>query len=483
MYLGLDFGTSSVKAMLLDGSGQIRAQGRATYPVRTPQPGWAETEPVAWWKALIQATKQLGEWRAEVRAVGLCGQMHSVGLFDSVGQALRSAVLWADTRSEASLDQYAALGPEVRARLGNPVVTGMTGPSLLWLRDHEPEKYAAARWALQPKDWIGWRLTGEVCSDHTDASATLLYDLPDDHWSTDIQQRLGLKPEHFAPLRASGTSLGRLTARAAALLNLPVGLPVAVGAGDTPSAMLGSGLSLAGEGVAQLTVGSGAQLIVALAAFQPDVRRAVHTYRSCAPGGYYAMAALQNAGLALEWVRAQLGLSWPKAYELAFATAPGSSGLVFLPYLSGERTPLMNSAARGAWLGLGLSHTRAHLMRAAFEGVAFAIRDALQALEAASPYIHRLQLAGGGSLDPRWRQLLADALQRELWSVNTAGASARGAAMLAAQGVGTPLDTQPQPPQACTPPADQSPHDLLDAYQHFQAAGAPLHRAQPPMTV
>jgi xylulokinase len=483
MYLGLDFGTRSVKALVLDHCGQVRARSHASYPVRSPLPGWAETAPAAWWTALGQAVRQLGEWRTEVRAVGLCGQMHSVGLFDEGGRALRPAVLWADTRSTTSLDQYTALSPSQQARLGNPLVAGMTGPSLLWLRDHEPEHYAAARWALQPKDWIGWRLTGEVCADHTDASATLLYDLANDGWSTDIQQNLGLTAKHFAPLRAPGTPLGLLSAHVARRLQLPGGIPVAVGAGDTPSAMLGSGLAQAGPGVAQLTVGTGAQLIVSLNHYHPDPLRTVHTYRSCAPGGYYAMAALQNAGLALEWVRAQLGLSWVRAYSLAFAAEPGSQGLLFLPYLSGERTPLMNPDARGAWLGLGLGHTRAHLMRAAFEGVAFAIGNALEALVRAGHPIDRVQMAGGGSLDPRWRQLLADVLQRGLWSVNTDGASARGAAMLAAQGTGTPLMPVPEAPQTCTVPADPAPHEVLAAYRHFQAATVPLQRAQPAVGV
>jgi xylulokinase len=457
--LGLDLGTSSVKALLVSEDGHSLGQGSASYPVRSPHPGWVESSPDEWWNAVVEATKTaVGKRGAQVAALGLSGQMHGVVLADDRGRPLRPAVLWADARSGEQLVVYRELDKDTRRRLANPPAAGMAGPSLLWLRDHEPDVYASARWALQPKDWLRLSLTGEVAAEPSDASATLLYDLRFDGWDYPVVETLGLRPDLLAPLRASSSVAGMLTPKAAGRLGLRAGLPVAAGAADTAAAQLGCGLLRPGS--VQLTVGTGGQIVALKDSPEPDPHERTHLYRAAAPNLWYSMAAIQNAGLALEWARGVLGASWEEVYDEAFAVPPGAEGVVFLPYLSGERTPRFDPSARGAWTGLGLDHSRAHLLRATLEGVAFALREGLEALEEAGTPVLEMGLAGGGTIREPWRNLLADVLchpLRLLPDTVTSVASARGAALLAgvASGVyrtvGDTLALAPDPDREVQP--------------------------------
>lgn len=432
MWLGIDLGTSSVKALLLDETGAMLGEGAAGYAVSAPRPGWAESDPEEWWRATLAAARAaIGPHSAIVRAIGLSGQMHGVVCCLAGGEPLRPAILWADARADAELAAYRRLEPAQLRRLANPIVTGMAGPTLLWLRAHEPDVYAAARYALQPKDWLRLRLTGTAAAEPSDASATLLYDLAGDRWDAEIIAALGLRAELCAPLLPSAGVAGELSGAAAAELGLRPGLPVATGAADTAAALVGAGLCAPGP--VQLSVGTGGQIVALRDAPTGDPARGTHLYRAAAAGQWYVMAAIQNAGLALEWARALLGVDWATAYAEAFSVPAGAEGLSFLPYLSGERTPHLDPHARGAWVGLGLHHSRGHLLRAALEGVAFALRDALDALDVPAAQI---RLAGGGTRDERWRQLLADVLDRPLLASEVRDASARGAALIAATAAG-----------------------------------------------
>jgi xylulokinase len=414
MLLGLDLGTSSVKALLMEENGDAVGEGSVPYPVRAPRPGWAESSPDEWWSAVLEATEAaVGRHGAEVAALGLSGQMHGVVITDGEGLPVRPAILWADARSGTELEAYQGLDEDLRRRLANPQAVGMAGPSLLWLRWHEPGAYAAARWALQPKDWLRTRLTGEVAAEPSDASATLLYDLPADDWSREAVEELGLRVELLAPLVPSADVAGTLTAEAAGELGLRRGLPVAAGAADTAAAMLGVGVSQPGP--VQLTIGTGGQIVTPKESPDVDPHLRTHLYRGASAGLWYAMAAIQNAGLALEWVRKMLGVSWGEVYDEAFA---------------------------------------------------FALREGLEALEDAGISAPELRLAGGGasgaageSKDP-WRQLLADVLGRPLRLLPdeiSAVASARGAAFLAGLATGvysSPEDTlplTPEPERSMTP--------------------------------
>ncbi len=423
-FLGIDLGTGSLKVAIIDEAGVERAAASVPYALDTPQPGWAEIPVARWWDALCAACAHLdaGE-RAAVRAIGFSGQMHGVVLTDEAGHALRPAMLWPDTRAHALLDAW----PEPQP---NPVAPGMAGPLLRWVSLNEAAVAQRTRWALQPKDWLRVALGGAIVADPSDACATALA-APDGAWDLQWIERLGLPTRWFAPLAASGEASGTLSSAAAEALGLNAGIVLAAGAGDTPCAALGSGL--APDGDALITTGTGGQILVT-ARDQPPARRGLHRYRS-ASGGWYTMAAMQNVGVALEAARGWLSYDWPRAYEEAFGAEP-SATLAFLPYLSGERSPWLDPAARGGWLGAGLGDTRGTLMRAAFEGVAFALRAGLDAIRESGAPIARLKLAGGGSVDARWRQLLADVLDAELDAIDCPNAAARGAAMLGALACG-----------------------------------------------
>ncbi len=465
MLLGLDLGTGSLKAILLDENAQIVAEATRAYSVHSPQPGWAESNPNDWWTAALEATLELGHG-SEISAIGFSGQMHGVVLSDANGQALRNAILWADTRSNTELQQYKSLEPETLQRLANPLVTGMAGASLLWLKHHEPELLKNAHWAFQPKDWLRFQLTGQAFAEPSDASGTLLYDLERDAWAFDVMDSLELPQRLFAPLRGSSEIAGTLSSKAANQLGLRAGIPVAMGGGDTPMAMFGSGIVQ--PGVVQLSIGSGAQIVAPRDAAIIDTSLRTHLYRAVTPNGWYAMAAMQNAGLALEWVRAMLGLDWETAYLEAFAVE-NSNGLSFLPYLMGERTPHLNPNARGAWIGLTLSHNRGYLMRAAFEGVAFAVRDGFEALLETGIQAPSLRLAGGGTRIQLWRQLLADTLQRPLYTSEISSASAKGAALLAGVASGMFSSCEDTLRFASTPTLVAEPNGNLEqAYERFK---------------
>ena len=322
--------------------------------------------------------------------------MHGLVMASADGEALRPALLWADSRATGSLRAYRLLGPRALARLANPLAPGMTGPLLMWIAENEPRTYAEARWALQPKDWLRARLTGEVHAEPSDASATLLYDVMGDRWDLEVVGALGLDASLLAPLLPSaGAPAGHLVAEAATELGLPAGIPVAAGAGDTAAAALGSGI---GPGDIQLTVGTGAQVIRPLVAPVSRADAGVNLYRSATPDGWYQMGATISAGLSLNWVREVMNATWEELYASA-GHRPGQ-GPVFVPHLSGERTPYCDPALRGSWTALSLADDRTSLLRSALEGTAFAIRDALDAL-LADQRPPRLRLAGGGTLAAR----------------------------------------------------------------------------------
>jgi xylulokinase len=451
-FLGIDLGTGSLKAAIIDENGRELAAASVAYALETPHPGWAETSVQTWWRALCEAAARLpAGLRGDVQAIGFSGQMHGVVLIDAAGEAVRPAMLWPDTRALAVLEQW----PEPQP---NPVAPGMAGPLLRWIVQNEPQSAHKTRWALQPKDWLRVALGGAIATDPSDACATALAD-PAGVWDRALLERLELPHEWFAPLAPSYAAGGILSRKAAQELGLRAGIVLATGAADTPCAALGSGL--ARDGDALLTTGTGGQIVV-LAEQAPQAIRGLHRYRA-ASDHWYRMAAMQNVGVALERVRGWLSYEWADAYRDAFGdtsrdVAAGvlggvssgaighvsgaatdslsggalgaATGLTFLPYLTGERTPWLNPAARGGWLGLALDHTRGTMMRAAFEGVAFSLRAGLDAIRSSGATVTSLRLAGGGSVDARWRQLLADALNVELHAVDCPNAAPRGAAIL-----------------------------------------------------
>nr|BBH92236.1 sugar kinase [Thermogemmatispora argillosa] len=434
--LGIDLGTSAVKALVLEAtSGRRLGEGRAAYPLLTRQPGWAEGEPEEWWRQTVAAVR-MALRRLEpdqVAAIGVTGQMHGIVPVDAAGNPVRAALLWPDQRAVGQLARFEQLPVQLRERLANPFAPGMAGPLLCWLADEEPETFARMRWALQPKDWLRLRLTGTVFTEASDASATLLYDVPGDRWATEVMDSLGLRRELFAPLLPAGAAAGYLQASAAKELGLKPGLPVATGAADVAASLLGAGLLAPGPLL--LSLGSGAQFVLLCQEPRPDPQWRTHLYRAADGRHWYRMAAVQNAGLALDWVRRTLQASWLELYASSESEVTAVEPLFFLPCLTPERPYHPRPRAAG-WLHLRLDHERDHLLRAALEGVAFGMRLALEALAEGAEVKEQLLVVGGGGLHPGWRQMLADILGSELWAVAEKDTAVRGAALLAGLAAG-----------------------------------------------
>jgi xylulokinase len=423
--LGIDLGTSGVKALLTGADGAVRGRGTAEYRVRVPATGRAESAPEDWWLATRAAVREaLAQAdRVDVTALALAGQMHGVVLVDERGAALRPAILWLDQRAAAEAATYAELPGEYTAVLGNRPSPGMAGPLLSWLTTHEPYTVRAAWWALQPKDWLRLRLTGQAATDPTDASGTLLFDLARDAWAGPLIDKLGVPREKLPPVRDSAALAGPLLSGVAADLGLPPGIPVAVGAADTAAALYAAGLR---PDEVMLNLGSSGVWVALEDEFRPA--DTTNLYRAVG-GGYYRLAPTYNVGTALDWVRNLLGATWEELYDTAYRPRRPDAPR-FDPYLSPER---WNPAATGAWTGLTLGHEREDLMRSALDGVAGLLRQRLDDLRAAGHAPRRVILGGGGTTHPGWRVLLAQTLDLPLCDAPTAWLTPTGAARLAAK--------------------------------------------------
>jgi xylulokinase len=472
--LGLDLGTSRVKALVCAADGTVLGRGTVGYQVTAPRPGWAETDPEHWWQATRTAVRSaVGPASAQVSALAIVGQMHGLVLYSERTGVLRPAVVWLDRRATAEAADYLRLPEHLRARLGNAPSPGMAGPVLLWLSRHEPEAYRQARWMLQPKDWLRLRLTGEPATDPTDASGTLLYDLDDGAWAAGVAGALGLRTDLLPPIRPPSQVAGSLLPAAAEQLGLPPGLPVATGAADTAASLLAAGLPGGNWGL--LTLGTGGQWVVP-GGGAPDLSGATNLFRAV-DGQTYRLGGAQNVGVALDWVRRTLGATWDELYRTAERPWQQDTP-VFLPYLAGERG---SASSGGAWTGLILAHQRDDLMRAALEGVAFLLRGKLDQLRAAGGPAglaarggdpEHVLLAGGGGQHPAWRQLLADVLGVPLHPVPDGWLTARGAAMLAAVMTGGSTEARSEKSsQAVRPGASAV---LAEAgYRRFRSSALP----------
>jgi xylulokinase len=422
-FLGIDLGTGSVKAAVVD-DGVVVAKTSRTYAVHAPHPGWAESDPAEWLAAAQEVAGRAVDGHA-VQAVGFSGQMHGVVLVDERLQPLRPAILWADTRS---VDEAAAmardLSPADLSRLGSPAVAGFAATTLAWLRVHEPEILARAAYALQPKDWLRAALGGDVATEPSDASGTLLFDVAVGTWSSTAGDWAGIAAHLLAPVRGSAQPAG--TVRLG-----DTELPCAVGGADTACALAGLGLR-PGDGF--IAVGSGAQTVRMSAA--PDLDPSLRTHTFAAVGEpasqWYRIGAVQSAGLTLTAALAWLGATVEEA-AAALTSGVRPSDPIFVPYLSGERTPFMDPTMRGSWHRLSLATTREALLRSVLEGVAQAVALGVEAVQAAGdPLPEVVPLIGGGTHDPAFRQLLADATGVTLAVTDAPDSAVVGAALLGA---------------------------------------------------
>jgi xylulokinase len=428
--LGADLGTSGLKVLALDEDGTTVAEAERGYEPDRPQPGWAESDVGTWRAAFEEVLAELAPALRgrRVRSLGLAGQMHGAVLVDASGAALRPALLWPDGRAAAELGAWRALDAPDRAALANPLVPGMTGPMLAWLVRHEPATLARAAAVLLPKDALRAALVPDAeaaVTDRSDASATLLWDVPGDRWSLAAVAAAGLPSELLPEVRPGAEVVG----------TAPGDLPVVVGGADTPLALLAAG-SRAGLHV---NLGTGVQVLRPGSAPRAADDPVVHCYAD-ADAGWYAMAALQNGGSAWAWVCGVLGLTWRELFDAAAAVPAGAGGVAFRPFLAGERGGVAGPRERGGWSGLHPGTTRADLARAAVEGVAFAVGAAVDLLD--GPGDEPVVLTGGGSRSGVVRQVLADVLERPVRSLPLRSASAVGAAVLAGRGVG--IDVVPR---------------------------------------
>lgn len=423
--LGLDLGTSGVKAVLVDETGSVVARAERGYALDSPRPGWAETEPDAWERAAREAVGQVvGQVDdARVVAIGLDGQMHGTVLVDEHGEPVRPAVLWPDGRASEELAAWTELPADRLRVLGNPLAPGMTGPVLAWLARHEPDVVARAVRVLLPKDWLRSRLVPDsLVTDPSDASATLLWDLQRDAWSEEAVDAAGIRRDLLPEVVDSRAVVGRLTEQVARDWGLPAGVPVAAGSADAAATIVGSGSD---SGRLVVTVGSGAQIVLAGVTPTFDEPITHHTYRAAGDGAY-AMFAVMNAGVALSRVVDLLGGTWDDLYRDYDRRRPVPG---FVPFLSGERLPVASPAGSGRWFGLGLETERADLFAAALEGLCFTIRRGLESMPAVEDPV--IDVAGGGTRSPVFVRLLADVLGRPLRRIDLSDATAVGAALTA----------------------------------------------------
>ncbi|MGQ9683726.1 MAG: xylulokinase [Anaerolineae bacterium] len=439
--VGIDIGTSSAKAVIVSPEGGIAGVAGEEHPIEQPQPGWAEQEADAWWRATIRATRvalsQAAVPPGSVAAIGLSGQMHGLVLLGTDRRPVRPAIIWADQRSAAEVERATAtMGlPRLGRLTGNRLATGFAAASLLWLQTHEPDAVAAADCLLLPKDYVRLQLTGQVATDPSDASGTLLFNVAEGTWSPEVLHAWRLPHWLLPPLRGSSEIAGDLLPEAAEALGLPSGIPVVTGAADQAAQALGSGLI--DPGTVSCTIGTGGQLLMPLLTPQHDPLLRLHTFCHALPGRWYAMGATLAAGLALRWFREKYApqASFEELAAEAAAVPAGAEGLLFLPYLAGERTPHFDPAARGAFVGLTLRHGRGHAVRAIMEGVALALRDGLEVLRQLGPAPAQMVMAGGGGTTQPWQGIVAGVLGLPVTQASGSERTAVGAALLAGLGV------------------------------------------------
>ncbi len=442
-WLGIDVGTGSTRALLVDEQGRVRyAVSAAHEDILMQRPLWAEQRPENWWEAAQAAIrgvlKEAGASGSDIHGIGLSGQMHGLTLLDEANTVIRPALIWCDQRSQAQVDAInARVGAETVLRCtANPVLTGFTLPKLLWVRDNEPALFARIRRVLLPKDYLRFQLTGEYASEVSDASGTALFDVVNRRWSWELVDALGLDRAILPRVYESHEVTGHITREAAAATGLAEGTPVVGGGGDQAASAVGNGI--VEPGVVSDTLGTSGVVFAFMEKPHYDPAGRVHTFCHAVAGAWHVMGVTQGAGLSFQWFRNQLapGSSYD-ALTTEAATAPaGSQGLFWLPYLMGERTPHLDARARGGWIGLTAKHTRADLIRSLLEGVSYSQKDCLDIIEEMGVPLSSVRLSGGGAQSAFWRQLLADVFNKRSVTLESQEGSAYGAALLALVGTG-----------------------------------------------
>jgi xylulokinase len=454
--LGIDVGTTGSKSLLINEKGQVTASATVEYPMYTPHPQWAEQDPQDWWQATVDSIKRVlaesGATPEQVVSVGLTGQMHGLVLLGKDGAVLRPCIMWNDQRTGAQCAWITEkVGPKRVLQLtGNPVLPGFTAPKIVWVREHEPEVYAQVAKVLLPKDYIRYRLTGEFATEVSDASGTSLFDVGHRRWSGEMLDALDIPAKWLPECYESPVVSGHISKAVAEVTGLKVDTPVVGGGGDQAAQAVGSGIIEAG--LVSVTVGTSGVVFASTDEFVVEPEGRLHAFCHAVPNKWHLMGVMLSAGGSFRWFRDTLGqtekeiagLIGKDPYELLTAEAArapvGSEGLIFLPYLTGERTPYPDPNARGVFMGLTLRHDKAHLVRAVLEGVAYGLRDSLELMKGLGAEIRQIRASGGGARSDLWRQILADVFDTELVVINVTEGAAYGAALLAGVGAGVYAD-------------------------------------------
>ncbi|MEA3336891.1 MAG: xylulokinase [Chloroflexota bacterium] len=446
LLIGIDLGTSSLKTVVIDSDGRLLARAAHEYPIDSTRPGWAEQDPESWLAATVATIRQAldlsGIPAAHIAGIGLSGQMHGTVCLDESGQVLRPAIIWADQRSASQVQQvYDLLGSRRLGELtANPLDTGFMLASWLWLRENEPPVARATSHLLLPKDWLRFRLTGNLGTEPSDASSTLLFDTAARSWSSGLLEPLGIDGDILPPIHQSAQVAGGLTAELAMATGLRQGTPVVFGGSDQSCQALGNGVIE--PGVISCTIGTGGQLFAPTRQPAYDSELRLHLFCHVLPEQWHQMAAILSAGLSLRWLRDNVltEMSYTQMADQAATVPAGAQGLFFLPHLAGERTPYMDPSARASFIGLTLSHDRSHMTRAVMEGVVFALKQGLELMAELGVPVRQIVASGGAVRHPLWLQLQADIFDRPITQTKTIEAAAVGAALLAGIGTGVYAD-------------------------------------------
>lgn len=446
--MGIDVGTSGTRAIIVRPDGHVVGAATGDHePMLMLKPGWAEQNPTDWWEATTKAVRGALEAASltgdDIAAIGLSGQMHGVVLLDKTRAVLRPSLIWCDQRSQAQCDWITRkVGAERLIQLvSNPALTGFSAPKMLWVRDNEPQIFERAAHFLLPKDYVRFRLTGEFATDVSDASGTLLLDVTHRRWSNEMLSALGIDPSILPRVYESPEITGNVSRETALVTGLKAGTPVVGGGGDQASSAVGNGI--VSPGLTSATLGTSGVVFAYTDAPKLDPKGRIHTFCHAVPGKWHVMGVTQGAGLSLRWFRDNFGESevWQARqkgvdpYDVLIQEAEripaGSEGVVWLPYLMGERTPHLDAQARGMWFGMTAAHKRGHMIRSILEGVAFSLRDSYEIFRELGIPIEQIRASGGGSRSAVWRQIQADIYGKEVVTLRTSEGSALGAALLA----------------------------------------------------
>lgn len=473
--IGIDIGTSGTKTVLFDISGKVIASETAEYPLSQPQNGWAEQNPEHWWQAVAATLQgvlaQSGIDAAQIKGIGLSGQMHGLVMLDASGSVLRPAIIWCDGRTTKECAEITQrIGAERLIEISaNPALPGFTASKILWVRHHEPDIYEKCRHILLPKDYIRYRLAGVFATEVSDASGTNLLDVPNRCWSDEILDKLQIDPALLPKMYESYEITGAVSAEAASATGLAAGTPVVGGAGDNAAAAIGTGVVSAGK--AFTTIGTSGVIFAHSDQVTIDAKGRVHTFCHAVPNAWTVMSCTLGAGLSLKWFRDNfcqaemetargLGVDPYVLLDKQVARLPiGANKLFYLPYLMGERSPILDEDSRGVFFGLSAIHTKYDMLRAVMEGITYSLRECYDVLLEMGVSFREMMACGGGGSSPLWRQMLADAYHCPVATVASKEGGALGVAILAGVGTGVYESVQaacaqmiqtnpPQPPIA-----------------------------------